>query len=478
MKRIIIILSIILFSISLLIVCLFGNKTSFKLAEEGLQNIEVKYDKKYIDCKYVLKGDTVIFNIKSKRAGKTKIDYEIGYKNPENEIKKEKHYKTIYIHSLGIITLNSFLGPCRGDIAFIISFYIIVTLLIIYLIREYINNKKKKLYSYKNARLLGLIIFVILTYIQHIFFFVYDYINNDTYNSINTLIHSLNGDTYLFAMVIFPIFFIVSFLVTISNLLLIKKEGRTWRNLLGFLLGTFICFFTLFAIFGGSTFINPSRSVITYLFNIMVTYIVYLECILFGIIILGIKSAKHVPRFDKDAIIILGCQIKKDGTLTNLLKGRVDRAIEFSKMQKENTDKDIYFVPSGGKGSDEIMSEADSMKNYLLTQGIKKESIIVENKSTNTDENIEFSLKLIKQKIKKPNIAFSTTNYHVYRAGIIASRKYNNVEGIGSKTKTYYWVNAFIREFIATLVSEKKSHIKTLIVLALIILITMVLVSL
>ena len=76
----------------------------------------------------------------------------------------------------------------------------------------------------------------------------------------------------------------------------------------------------------------------------------YLECIYIGTIAMGIKSAKHIPKFDKDAIIILGSQIKKDGTLTNLLKSRVDRAIEFSKLQKENSNKDIVFVPSGGKG--------------------------------------------------------------------------------------------------------------------------------
>ena len=34
-----------------------------------------------------------------------------------------------------------------------------------------------------------------------------------------------------------------------------------------------------------------------------------------------------------------------------------------------------------------------------------------------------------------------------------------NIEGISAKTKSYFWINAFIREFIATLFSEKKKHI-------------------
>lgn len=168
---------------------------------------------------------------------------------------------------------------------------------------------------------------------------------------------------------------------------------------------------------------------------------------------------KHIPKFDKDYIIILGCQIKKDGTLTNLLKSRVDRAIEFRNMQKENTGKDLIFVPSGGKGNDEIMTEAEAMSNYLLEQGIEKNKILIEDKSKNTYENIEFSNKLITDKNKDVKIVFSTTNYHVLRAGILATKQGIKVEGIGAKTKSYLWINAFIREFIATLYSERKKHI-------------------
>ena len=42
------------------------------------------------------------------------------------------------------------------------------------------------------------------------------------------------------------------------------------------------------------------------------------------------------------------------------------------------------------------------------------------------------------------------------------------IEGVGSKTKSYFWVNAFIREFIATLVSERKAHFIAAIILALV----------
>ena len=56
-------------------------------------------------------------------------------------------------------------------------------------------------------------------------------------------------------------------------------------------------------------------------------------------------------------------------------------------------------------------------------------------------------------------IIFSTTNYHVFRSGVIANNQGINCEGIGSKTKWYFYTNALIREFIANIVQERKKHI-------------------
>lgn len=99
------------------------------------------------------------------------------------------------------------------------------------------------------------------------------------------------------------------------------------------------------------------------------------------------------------------------------------------------------------------------MKNYLIENGIEEDNILIEDKSKNTYENIKFSSNIINNKIKNAKIALSTTNYHVFRAGNIASSQNISVEGIGAKTKTYFGINAFIREFIATLFIEKKMHI-------------------
>ncbi len=287
------------------------------------------------------------------------------------------------------------------------------------------------------------------------------------------IIHTIETTIELcssFSTFLLPVAFITSIFTIIGNIVLIKKEGFSFKNMLGIILG--ISFYLIMLlplllnnILQSATWIDVhnQHGIALYIQNFLelTIYIIiaYLECILIGTIILGLKTAKHIPAFNKDFMIILGCKIKKDGTLTNLLKCRVDKALEFKDMQEHQTGKRLIFIPSGGQGKDEVISEASAIKNYLLEKGINNDDIIIEDKSKNTYENIKFSCKIISSKKKNANIAFSTTNYHVFRTGIIANDLNVNVEGIGAKTKTYFWINAFIREFIATLFSEKKKHI-------------------
>jgi uncharacterized SAM-binding protein YcdF (DUF218 family) len=190
--------------------------------------------------------------------------------------------------------------------------------------------------------------------------------------------------------------------------------------------------------------------------------VAYLECILLGTIVLAVRAARRIPPFDRDYILILGCQVNGDGTLTKLLQGRADRALEFARLQKEAGGKDPVFVPSGGQGPDEVISEAAAVKRYLLEQGVPEARILTEDKSTDTEENLRCSAALIRETTGEaaPKLAFSTTNYHVFRAGVLAAQQGLDAQGVGSKTKRYFWINAFVREFIATVVSERRVHLR------------------
>ena len=134
----------------------------------------------------------------------------------------------------------------------------------------------------------------------------------------------------------------------------------------------------------------------------------------------------------------------------------------------------IVFVPSGGQGADEIMPEGQAIRNYLIEAGVPEDRILTEDRSVNTYENFRNSVELIRAGgIEDLKIAFSTTNYHVFRSGIIAEQQGIRAEGIGSGTRSYFWVNAFVREFIATVYAEWKRHLR---IIAILILLTLAMV--
>ena len=447
-------LSFALIAISFLIITLMGktytvvyniNSNDYKLLiENQTGEIEV-LDKKEKDDKYLV-------NVKAKKAGKVYMYLDYG---------DFKTGKVLYIHKNMVITDNSFLGKSTGSEVIPISVSIILLYILFLLIKRYRFCLKENIYQYRNITCLGMIIFLTFSLINNMLSII-NY--QGLFETVDNIISSISLVSFSF----FPITLITFIIVTISNINLIRKEGKSLTNLLGLFLGIFICILTLLPsyvykllMYSQKINIYNLNSAGPYIYNFLEALVyltvTYLECILVATIIIAIKSIKKKVKFNKDYMLILGCQVRKDGTLTPLLKGRVDRALKFRNDQLKATGKDLIFVPSGGKGNDEIISEAEAMKNYLIEQGIKSKNILVENKSTNTYENIKFSNKLINN--KKANIGFSTTNYHVLRAGLIATEQGLKLEGIGSKTKSYFWINAFVREFIGTLYSERKKHI-------------------
>lgn len=394
--------------------------------------------------------------------------------------------KVFYVHRGGIVTADSYFGVCRGGIIVPVAALLYLLLLFFGAYRKYRSGLRQSLYQYRNVLYLGLLIFLGFWILQSV-------INVIQFNSIGETVHSVTATARLLALLSLPIALLVSILVTASNVNLMRHEGRNWRNMLGAILGIFFCVCIVFPevmeyyLQWHATSIDVHNMggaalyITTFIENAIYMMTAYLECILIATIALSVKAARHIPAFDKDYILILGCQIGKDGSLTKLLQGRTDRAVEFAAMQKEKTGRDIVFVPSGGQGSDEIMAEAAAVRNYLLAQGIPEEQILAEDQSVNTYENFRNSMALIRERegiaqaeppadpAAAPKIAFSTTNYHVFRSGMFAFAQGIAAEGIGSPTKRYFWINAFVREFIAALVSEKKKHI---VIIALLVLLT------
>ena len=343
---------------------------------------------------------------------------------------------------------------------------VIETIFILYTLRIswgcilYVKEQyQKRKYSYAIIMNLGLALFLIINAIRQICLIIVN-LNKTTVNDIyeNTL-----GSFSYFAILVLPLIVIMAGYSVVTNIILIKKEGLRYYNVLGIVFGIIILLGIVasqmvYGFLNNAELLNTQIYIKKFIDIGINSVLCYFYCLTIATLYCNIMAARHEPDFDKDFVIIFGAKIKDDGTLTPIVKARVDKAIEFAKKQKEKSNKSIIFVPSGGQGSDEVMAEAEAMKNYLVQNGISENNIIIENKSTSTRQNIKFSKELIDLKQRDGNIIFSTTNYHVFRSGVIANDEGIDCEGIGSTTKWYFYTNALIREFIANLYIQRKQH--------------------
>ncbi len=315
-------------------------------------------------------------------------------------------------------------------------------------------------YTHNTIFFIGFGLFGVSVALTYLLLFVDIVSQPDVYRGL-MVISTILGSAKTFMFFSFPFLFVFSIALCVSNISLIRHEGKRIVNLLGIVLSFLLvggCVF-LYAVdymASGSWFEVMMHDMLT---NLLAAIYLYFECMLIGAIICGAIAAKHEPAMDLDYVIILGCGIRRDGTPTPLLRGRIDRAIRFAKAQQEATGKELIFVTSGGQGSDEIISESTSMKRYLMEQGIPEERILEEDKSTNTLENMQFSKEKILAQNPNAKIGFSTNNYHVFRSGYFASAAGMKAEGMGAKTKWYFWPNAAVREFIGLLTKQKGRQI-------------------
>ena len=237
--------------------------------------------------------------------------------------------------------------------------------------------------------------------------------------------------------------------MAVSNVALVKHEGFHPKNVLGVGIGIALIVGEALAFSLYSRNVSGSEwevRVWNTLCNVYASAFACFECALVGAIVCGLKAARHVPKQEADYILILGCRFRRDGTLTPLLRGRVDRAIAFWKAQAERTGREAVLMPSGGRGADEPIAEAEAMRRYLVAQGIPEGRIMVEDRSRNTYQNMEYSRALIERESPGAKVVYATTNYHVFRSGVWANLAGLPAEGIGSRTKWWYWPNAFMRE--------------------------------
>ncbi|MDO5338879.1 MAG: YdcF family protein [Eubacteriales bacterium] len=154
-----------------------------------------------------------------------------------------------------------------------------------------------------------------------------------------------------------------------------------------------------------------------------------------------IKGMTAKPRNNCDYIIVLGCQIRGDH-ITRSLKNRLNVAVDYAADNPDTT-----IIVSGGKGKGENTTEAYAMYNYLVSKGIDGSRIIQEDKSTDTSENMKYSVKYIDN--KDAMVGIVTNNFHIARSRLLARHAgLKNTCGMPAESDHVLFINYMVREAI------------------------------
>lgn len=298
---------------------------------------------------------------------------------------------------------------------------------------------------YTNIFLLALIVLVeLLYYTEKIFF-------NTNFSE-----QVLNVTSYAFVFAFIPLVMAtLSVLTYFNSKVLLEKEGRKKSNLFLGLIGVAINIVLIYYIVSMRTISENVYSEIAfyYIFGLFVYFTMMYSATAIYAVLYNWRPIHYTP----DYIIVLGSGLIGD-RVPPLLASRINKAVQQYKKYHGRP----LIITSGGQGSDEKVAEAYAMKKYIHEHypEIPDEAVVMEDQSTTTLENMQFSKKIIIERFgEKARGIFVSNNYHILRAGFYARKAKLKANGVGSKTAFYYVPNAFTREFIGLLEMYKWRHV-------------------
>ena len=180
-------------------------------------------------------------------------------------------------------------------------------------------------------------------------------------------------------------------------------------------------------IIGAYLLLSIKQTALTSVLKKILTSVVILGFLLIVIAEIPVLSnMKKQEKAESDYVIVLGAGVH--GTRpSRILNQRITAAYNFLSTYPETK-----AILSGGQGKGENISEALCMKNELIKKGIDESRLIIEDRSTSTEENLEFSKKILNE--LSPNttkVTIISSDTHLYRASVIA-------RDIGFEPKVYY----------------------------------------
>ncbi len=141
---------------------------------------------------------------------------------------------------------------------------------------------------------------------------------------------------------------------------------------------------------------------------------------------------------DTDVIIVLGAQVKPDGTPSVQLEYRLETALAAYRNHPQPV------VCCGGQAGTEPAPEGRVMADWMVTHGVPAADVIAETTSGDTRGNIRNAIALLGHTPER--VLIVTSDYHVARALQIARDQGLQAWGASAPTLPEYWLKNRARE--------------------------------
>lgn len=130
---------------------------------------------------------------------------------------------------------------------------------------------------------------------------------------------------------------------------------------------------------------------------------------------------------DVDCIVVLGCQVHSDGTLSHMLEDRVKQGVA---LYHDGAAPKLLMSGDHGR---ETYDEVDAMKHYAVDNGVPSADVFMDHAGFSTYETV-YRAKAI---FGADRIIIVTQQYHLYRALYIAEELGLEAYGVAADYRTY-----------------------------------------
>lgn len=169
--------------------------------------------------------------------------------------------------------------------------------------------------------------------------------------------------------------------------------------------------------------LSKKKTVIFSALFIILVILIYLIFTAYSIVNYG-KLDNKTPC---DAVIVLGASTW-EGEVSHVYKERLNHGI----WLYENGYAD-YLILTGGKAEGNSISDSEAAKQYVISKSVPKQAILIEEKSTITEENLEYA-KILMDENSLSTALIVSDPLHMKRAMLIAEDY--GIDAYSSPTKT------------------------------------------